>query len=72
MELTGLFTGSLDLIVDPDGHWRFLECNEDGQWSWLDSIVDGEISRSFACEFKDRMSTKADNSHEHEGGGMTG
>ena len=51
----GLFTGSLDLIVDEnEGYW-FLECNQDGQWSWLDSVVDGAISRAFAKALADRL-----------------
>ena len=72
MELTGLFTGSLDLIVDLDGDWWFLECNEDGQWTWLDSLVDGAISKSFAREFKDRLSKQIVNSQETGLGGMVG
>jgi hypothetical protein len=51
MRLTGLFSGSFDLIVDPDERVWFLECNQDGQWGWLDNIVDGAIAKCFARAF---------------------
>ena len=52
----GLFSGSMDLIVDEDGGYWFLECNQDGQWSWLDSEVDGAISKAFANALAHRLS----------------
>ena len=51
----GLFTGSLDLIVDEEGRYWFLECNHDGQWLWMDPIVDGAISKAFASALADRL-----------------
>ena len=51
----GLFTGSLDLIVDEGGRYWFLECNQDGQWSWLDPVVDGAISKAFASALASRL-----------------
>ena len=54
-DIFGLFTGSLDLIVDEEGRYWFLECNQDGQWSWLDSVVDGAISKAFASALASRL-----------------
>jgi len=50
MKMSGLFTGSLDLIVDEKKQVWFIEINHDGQWAWLDDIVDGQISAGFARE----------------------
>ena len=55
LDALGLFTGSLDLIVDEDGRYWFLECNHDGQWSWLDPVVDGAISKAFANALAGRL-----------------
>ncbi|MGX6647220.1 hypothetical protein ACWCOP_04690 [Maricaulaceae bacterium MS644] len=62
LEAFGLFYGSFDFIVDPQGAWWFIECNEDGQWGWLDEKVDGAMTRSFAQAVYDRFinSTKVD------------
>lgn len=35
---TGVCTGSLDLAVDRNGDWWFLEINEQGQFLWLDDF----------------------------------
>lgn len=51
MEKIGLFSGSIDMIVDHEEEYWFLECNQDGQWGWLDPIVDGAISDEFARAF---------------------
>jgi hypothetical protein len=55
----GLFTGSLDLIVDPEQQVWFLECNQDGAWGWLDDIAEGAIARAFADGFARRLSALA-------------
>jgi hypothetical protein len=34
----GVCTGSLDLAVDRNGEWWFLEINEQGQFLWLDDL----------------------------------
>ncbi|HEY2116184.1 MAG TPA: hypothetical protein VGJ51_13890 [Candidatus Angelobacter sp.] len=34
----GVCTGSLDLAVDRNGEWWFLEINEQGQFLWLDYL----------------------------------
>jgi hypothetical protein len=59
MTRMGLFTGSLDLIVDPEQQVWFLECNQDGAWGWLDDIVEGGITRAFANGFARRLSALA-------------
>ncbi|HKH45007.1 MAG TPA: hypothetical protein VKM72_10130 [Thermoanaerobaculia bacterium] len=56
MHRMGLFTGSLDLIVDPEQQVRFLECNQDGAWGWLDNTVEGAITRAFADGLDRRLS----------------
>lgn len=59
----GLFTGSIDLVVDRGGKTWFLECNQDGAWGWLDDIVNGDISRAFCRAFSrrlDELSSAAD------------
>lgn len=56
MSRMGLFTGSLDLIVDPEQQVWFLECNQDGAWGWLDDIAEGAITRAFADGFDRRLS----------------
>lgn len=55
MREMGLFTGSIDLVVDRNGKTWFLECNQDGAWGWLDDIVDGDISRAFCRAFSKRL-----------------
>lgn len=60
MSKMGLFTGSLDLIVDTEQQVWFLECNQDGAWGWLDDIAKGAITRAFADGFTRRLSTLTD------------
>lgn len=55
MSRMGLFTGSLDLIVDLEQQLWFLECNQDGAWGWLDDIAEGAITRAFADGFIRRL-----------------
>lgn len=59
MSRMGFFTGSLDLIVDPEDQVWFLECNQDGAWGWLDDIAEGAITRAFADGFARRLSACA-------------
>lgn len=49
MKAMGLFSGSLDLIVDKEGQYWFLECNQQGAWGWLDELANGVIRRAFAA-----------------------
>lgn len=59
MRAIGLFSGSIDIVVDPDGQYWFLECNQDGAWGWLDEIVDGALTREFASAFRRRLLSRA-------------
>ncbi|MBL4790989.1 MAG: hypothetical protein JKY60_18715 [Kordiimonadaceae bacterium] len=51
MKSVGLVTGSIDLIVDEDGVYWFLEVNPTGAWAWLDHVIDGKISDAFSAYF---------------------
>jgi hypothetical protein len=55
MHAMGLFSGSVDIVVDPKGDYWFLECNQDGAWGWLDEILDGGLTREFASAFRKRL-----------------
>lgn len=59
MSRMGFFSGSLDLIVDPEQQVWFLECNQDGAWGWLDDIAEGAITRAFADGLTRRLSALA-------------
>lgn len=55
MERVGLFSGSIDLMVDHDDTTWFLEVNPTGAWAWLDPLVGGRISDTFAASFAKRL-----------------
>jgi hypothetical protein len=55
MTSAGLFSGSLDLIIDKSGQPWFLECNQDGAWGWLDDLCDGGVAKAFAMAFAERL-----------------
>lgn len=55
MILSGLFCGSMDIVVDRDGQAWFLEINPEGAWGWLDDLVDGKVTRAFADGFERRL-----------------
>lgn len=55
MRELGLFSGSIDLIVDHEDKVWFLECNQDGQWGWLDDLVGGTVADTFALAFESRL-----------------
>jgi len=46
MDHVGWLWGSMDVIVDQNGDYWFLECNPQGQWGWLDR--EGKITHSKA------------------------
>ena len=48
---TGVCTGSLDLAVDRNGEWWFLEINEQGQFLWLDDFCPGSGLLEKFCAF---------------------
>lgn len=49
MEKMGLSHGSIDLVVDTNGDYWFLECNQDGQWGNFDQRSGGRVS-DLLCE----------------------
>ena len=59
MRRCGLVLGSIDVIVDTQGDYWFLEVNQDGAWAWLDDKVDGLISDCFAKTFCYRVSGRS-------------
>lgn len=44
----GLNFGCIDLIVNPDGDYVFLECNPNGQWLWIELSTGQQISKAIA------------------------
>lgn len=47
----GLVFGSIDLLVDADGEYVFLEINPQGQFLWMDDVCPGlDVKRAF-CDF---------------------
>lgn len=44
----GLNFGAIDLIVDPDGEYFFLELNPNGQWAWIQQAT-GQRIREELC-----------------------
>ncbi len=46
---------AIDMIVDKQGAWIFLEINPNGQWAWLDLAGGSQIWRSFATAFSAKL-----------------
>jgi hypothetical protein len=67
MERMGLFSGSLDFIVDRQGRPWFLECNQQGAWGWLDYVSDPVISRAFADALTKQVLSVASAGSVHSG-----
>lgn len=44
----GLLSGSIDMILTPDGRYVFLEINQNGQWGWLEVLTGLPISEAIA------------------------
>jgi ATP-grasp ribosomal peptide maturase len=44
----GLPYGAIDLIVDPDDRWWFLEINPNGQWGWIAGATGLPIAAAIA------------------------
>lgn len=44
----GLLSGSIDMILTPDGRYVFLEINQNGQWGWLEILTGLPISKAIA------------------------
>lgn len=59
MKQMGFFSGSIDLVVDRQGDYWFLECNQDGAWGWLDELSEGRLCRAFVEAFRRRLAASA-------------
>jgi len=46
----GLNYGAIDLIVDKESKYVFLEINPNGQWYWIEHLTGSPISRTIALE----------------------
>lgn len=44
MRILGLQFGAIDLVLDNDGKYQFLEINPNGQWAWLEQLTDIPLS----------------------------
>ena len=44
---------AIDMVVDFDGKWHFLEVNPNGQWAWMDLAGASNIAHSFVEAFTD-------------------
>lgn len=49
----GLRFAAIDMVVDLEQQWHFLEVNPNGQWAWLDIAGATNIARSFVESFSD-------------------
>lgn len=48
MKCLGLIYGAIDLVLDNEGNYFFLEINPGGQWLWLDRILNFGITQSIS------------------------
>jgi glutathione synthase/RimK-type ligase-like ATP-grasp enzyme len=48
--LLGLRFAAIDLVLDRDGHYWFLEANPNGQWAWIESRTGLPISSAIVDE----------------------
>jgi glutathione synthase/RimK-type ligase-like ATP-grasp enzyme len=49
--------GAIDVIVDRDGRWVFLEINPNGQWAWMDILGNSDIASAFVKSFRSASMT---------------
>ena len=59
LEALGLAFGAIDLVVDPDERYWFLEINPNGQWMWLEWATGAPIRRSI-CDHLAGASPRGD------------
>lgn len=45
--------GAIDLVVDLDGEYWFLECNPNGQWAWIENRTGLPIARAIVDEMEE-------------------
>jgi glutathione synthase/RimK-type ligase-like ATP-grasp enzyme len=64
---TGVCTGSLDLAVDRNGEWWFLEINEQGQFLWIDDLCpEAQLLEKF-CAFLTEPQSSTQTLEERQG-----
>jgi len=54
MRLMGHYSlrfAAVDMVIDTEGKWYFLETNPNGQWAWLDQTGVTDIASSFIDAF---------------------
>lgn len=44
--------GAIDLVLDTEGQYWFLECNPNGQWAWIENRTGAPISSAIVDEFE--------------------
>ena len=45
MERLGLNYGAIDIVLDKQGNYVFLEINPNGQWAWIEHLTGLPISK---------------------------
>ncbi|MDM1050110.1 hypothetical protein [Sphingobacterium hotanense] len=59
MKGLGFNTGSIDLILTPDGDYVFLEINPEGQFGMVSHPCNYFLEREMAIIFKKKISNEA-------------
>jgi hypothetical protein len=44
--------GAIDMVVNKNDQWQFLEINPNGQWAWLDQVGVTTIGNCFIKTFQ--------------------
>lgn len=52
VQTLGLRFGAVDLVLDQDGRYWFLEVNPNGQWAWIESRTGLPLSRAIVDELE--------------------
>ena len=53
-ERLGLVFSAIDLVLDKEGNFIFLECNPNGQWAWIEKRLGYSISKSIVDTLLER------------------
>ena len=59
MQALGFNTGSIDLILTPQGEYVFLEINPEGQFGMVSHPCNYYLEREMALTFKHKISDEA-------------
>lgn len=52
VRLLDLRFGAIDLVLDTEGRYWFLECNPNGQWAWIENRTGAPISSAIVDEIE--------------------